>query len=629
MAPNDELAAIQAALRLQPQSSRGEVVTEDELDAAVAAEAAARVLALGGKVDKGELVTNVRDYGAKGDGTTDDTAAIRAAFASGGKQFLFPAGTYKIAIPQGESLGAFTNKSGITIDAAAATLDNSSVSYTADALTPIFLFDACTDVSLVLGSYIGFTLPTPTVHHGYRGATLVCAINGADGVRVDARATNLRYGVQTGEYGDPTKGGCKNFDIKIRGSMIGYPLAAYLAEGIRHDIDVDGIHRGVYIAGCYDVSGILCWRDQYIADTAYLITDALTSGTDALAQVAPPANPTTSRGCRNVKITSIDKGSTEMTPSTMCAGFNVSRVDAFTHSNIDITVHTVSTDTVSRYVGGFRIASDAKTIWNRYPFNFEPSVVFQNVTIRGVVDHSAQTLSGNTTGDVCILGFDGAHSATVQGLRLEGLTIHKSSGGTRACYLQMPGLADVAVLSGVVAPVQDWLILTNALSSVRIQNSRLGPVDPGTSIMSVTDSTLASLAAAAINTTMNNSTAASAGMAVRQKSTTLTLSGASTSWTAAIPSGALVLGVQSYVSTAITGATGYNLGVSGDISRYANTNTITVGGTVGPVNQAATEISPRYYMGTTDLVMTAKTSNFTGGVVRLILTYATFPAPTA
>lgn len=33
MAPNDELAAIQAALRLQPQSSRGEVVTEAELAA--------------------------------------------------------------------------------------------------------------------------------------------------------------------------------------------------------------------------------------------------------------------------------------------------------------------------------------------------------------------------------------------------------------------------------------------------------------------------------------------------------------------------------------------------------------------------------------------------------------------
>ena len=87
--------------------------------------------------------------------------------------------------------------------------------------------------------------------------------------------------------------------------------------------------------------------------------------------------------------------------------------------------------------------------------------------------------------------------------------------------------------------------------------------------------------------------------------------------------------MQAFITTAITGATGYNLGVSGDISRYANTNTITAGGTIGPANQAATEVSPRYYAGATDLVMTAKTSDFTGGQVRLILTYAQFTTPTA
>lgn len=45
-----------------------------------------------GKVDKGSLVLNVRDYGAKGDGVTDDTAAIRAAVAAAtpGTTIYFP-----------------------------------------------------------------------------------------------------------------------------------------------------------------------------------------------------------------------------------------------------------------------------------------------------------------------------------------------------------------------------------------------------------------------------------------------------------------------------------------------------------------------------------------------------------
>jgi Pectate lyase superfamily protein len=58
--------------------------------------------------DKGGQVFNVKAYGARGDGTTDDTAAIQAAFnamPAGGK-LLFPPGAYKVT-----SLN-FTAKSG-------------------------------------------------------------------------------------------------------------------------------------------------------------------------------------------------------------------------------------------------------------------------------------------------------------------------------------------------------------------------------------------------------------------------------------------------------------------------------------------------------------------------------------
>jgi hypothetical protein len=41
-------------------------------------------------------VVSVKDFGAVGDGTTNDTAAIQAAFASGAGQVLFPIGTYRL-----------------------------------------------------------------------------------------------------------------------------------------------------------------------------------------------------------------------------------------------------------------------------------------------------------------------------------------------------------------------------------------------------------------------------------------------------------------------------------------------------------------------------------------------------
>ena len=108
--------ALRASLAaiLGPATSGGHYPSSADVDAAVAVETAARVEALGGKVDKGSLVTSVKDFGAVGDGTADDTAAIQNAinslplnpagdgilsplgYANGGTIYI-PRGRYKVS----------------------------------------------------------------------------------------------------------------------------------------------------------------------------------------------------------------------------------------------------------------------------------------------------------------------------------------------------------------------------------------------------------------------------------------------------------------------------------------------------------------------------------------------------
>ena len=86
----DETQITSISSRTDTVSARAEQVL-----ALAAADATAKA---SGKMSKGELVINVRDYGATGNGTTDDTAAIQSAItaASSGGVVYFPSGTFKV-----------------------------------------------------------------------------------------------------------------------------------------------------------------------------------------------------------------------------------------------------------------------------------------------------------------------------------------------------------------------------------------------------------------------------------------------------------------------------------------------------------------------------------------------------
>jgi len=99
------------------------------------------------------------------------------------------------------------------------------------------------------------------------------------------------------------------------------------------------------------------------------------------------------------------------------------------------------------------------------------------------------------------------------------------------------------------------------------------------------------------------------------------LSGASVSSTVAIPNRAIVLGVSTRTVTAITGATSYDCGISGETSKFGGSLGIAAGSTNVGV------IGPQAFYSATQIVLTANGGDFTGGAVRLCLHYLLPTAP--
>lgn len=98
------------------------------------------------------------------------------------------------------------------------------------------------------------------------------------------------------------------------------------------------------------------------------------------------------------------------------------------------------------------------------------------------------------------------------------------------------------------------------------------------------------------------------------------LSGATVTLTGAIPAGCLLLGVTARVTTTITGATSWDLGISGgDTDLFANDEALAAGTTTDISDYTAQPDC--YYMAATDLLLTANGSNFTGGVVSVTVHY--------
>lgn len=566
-----------------------------------------------------------KQFGAVGDGVADDTTALVKMFSSGSKAFDLLNKRYKISMTEGSPLISMVGAENIRIFGDGAVIYDPHVYTNSVVLTPVFLFDACKKVKVLGVDYEGVPLAAPLNAAngiGYQGATLVRLINGCDDIEVESSPKYLRYGVLSGDYSTPALGYNKKIRTRLKTLQCGYPIAHYLAEDVDADIYAEGSHRTAYLAGVKGFQLNARFKDQYIAPVQVLITDAMTGNG-------------TSRGASAGRVYARDMGSTQWTANSHCVGISLSRVDpGTTFEDIDVHVHVVASDTVAATLGGFTINSGVNFIQPSYPFNWEQSIVLKNIRVSGVVDRSAQTVVTHGIGELYINTLDsGAHYATVSGLDLSGLQIINGSGANpRALYCLVPGLIDRANVSGcnfgnyTLAFSSNPTAPINFINCAPITRSNSNSGDLGA--VNFVNTHVTAIGQPLTNTTFNNSNYMGAGVQFRTIIKDIVLNGASVSSVGAIPPGAMLLGVEGKVTSAITGSSGFQVGVAGDPARFADSVATASGSAFTPQQSAATEVGARYYRAYTDIVVTAKGADFAGGSIRVALQYLQFNPPT-
>lgn len=106
-------------------------------------------------------------------------------------------------------------------------------------------------------------------------------------------------------------------------------------------------------------------------------------------------------------------------------------------------------------------------------------------------------------------------------------------------------------------------------------------------------------------------------------SPTPTTSGATVTVAALIPANSIVIGVTARVTTAITGATSFDIGDGTTANLFGDDVAVALNTT------SQNTIAPTRYATATNVVLTANGGNFTGGAVRLTVHFLTLVAPTS
>jgi len=271
-------------------------------------------------------------------------------------------------------------------------------------------------------NFTGGALASPATYLGYRGCSFVYLTTATTDVEVRGRVRHASHGVVVGNYSEVGLNGCSNVRVKLDTYYVGYPWASAHCDNIDLDLTTDTSHRTAYIAGTNGGRVIARFKNQMVAPIQVLLTEAITPSSTYV-------------GCRNIKVVATDLGSTTFEANSWCVGIAVQRLQIVTFENLDIAVSVRGTDTVASTLGAFVFANNGASYWHA-------SSVIRNVTLRGSVDRSAQTITDHASADVYLRPVNvDTVSPVCENIVLDGFSMRKGAATPQGQLFQMPALA--------------------------------------------------------------------------------------------------------------------------------------------------------------------------------------------
>lgn len=232
---------------------------------------------------------SVRDYGAVGDGTTDDTAAFIAAGnalqAAGGGKLLFPAGTYviyKSGVTYAQFPFEFDSISGIHVDFSQAIIKVDPAKSWTGSNAALFQFTDCSDI-YINGGF--FQSPAVALDGTFTGVEVVSLRGDCRGVTIPyLRVQNALAGVQISL--PTTTTGTRNITIgtlDATGSVYGINAANSGSNMVVENLVTSGCGRSFFIYGISHVKANI--RSKNFKFSADVGVSTITSGYNVINDI--------------------------------------------------------------------------------------------------------------------------------------------------------------------------------------------------------------------------------------------------------------------------------------------------------------------------------------------------------